>query len=51
MTTQVVASAFRDEKLYTVVLDTTGMFGEAGPVSVLSGQIRVPAEFVNVKID
>ena len=50
-TTQVVASAFRDEKLYTVTVDETGRFDEAGPVSVLSGDLRIPPEFPKLKVD
>lgn len=43
-TTQVVASAFRDPLLYTVVEDTSGEFPAAGPVQVLRGNFRFPSK-------
>lgn len=36
------ASAFRDDKLYTVIEDDTGTFSRAGPREVLSGTVRDP---------
>jgi hypothetical protein len=48
-TTQVVASAFRDAKLYTVMRDDSGAFEDAGPVHVLRGNFRLPND--GLKID
>ena len=45
-TTQVTASAFRDEKLYTVREDDSGEFPEAGPYEVLRGTFSFPAGYV-----
>ena len=50
-TTQVIASAFRDEKLYTVHEDVSGTYPEAGPDGVLSGDFHFPADFVGLKTD
>jgi len=50
-TTQVVASAFRDEKLYTVKEDTSGEFPDTGPVRVLRGEFQFPMDFAGLKID
>ena len=50
-TTQVVASAFRDEKLYTVKEDSSGRFLDRGPVRVLKGDFRFPLDFEGLKID
>lgn len=45
-TTQVVASAFRDPNLYTVVVDDTGAYPPQGPVQVLSGKFSIPDGYV-----
>ena len=50
-TTQVVASAFRDEKLYTVHEDLSGDYPNAGPDGVLSAEFHFPADFVPLKTD
>ena len=50
-TTQVIASAFRDEKLYTVHEDTSGDYPDAGPGVVLSADFHFPADFVPLKAD
>jgi len=50
-TTQVVASAFRNEKLYTVIEDDSGEFADAGPVRVLRGEFLFPVEYTGLKID
>ena len=50
-TTQVIASAFRDEKLYTVHEDVSGVYPEAGPDDVLSADFHFPADFVPLKTD
>lgn len=50
-TTQVVASAFREAKLYTVKRDDSGTFEDTGPVRVLRGDFRLPASFKGLKID
>lgn len=50
-TTQVVASAFRDEKLYTVKKDLSGTFVDVGPVRVLRGDFRMPIAFDGLTID
>ncbi len=50
-TTQVVASAFRDAKLYTVTRDDSGTFEDAGPVRVLRGDFRLPISFDGLKVD
>lgn len=50
-TTQVRASAFRDEKLYTVRDDTSGEFPEAGPVQVLRGRFSFPVGFAGHHLD
>jgi hypothetical protein len=36
-----MASAFRSEKLYTVILDESGRFGVEGPRAVVDGEVRV----------
>lgn len=36
-----MASAFRNEKLYTVILDESGRFPVEGPRMVVDGQVRV----------
>lgn len=41
-TTQVTASAFRDSKLYTVHLDTSGEFPAEGPRGVLRAMFELP---------
>ena len=43
-TTGVIASAFRDAKLYTVHLDTSGEFADEGPRRVLRATFEVPAD-------
>jgi hypothetical protein len=50
-TTQVIASAFRNEKLYSVKEDHSGAFEDAGPVRVLRGDFRMPVRFEGLKID
>ncbi len=45
-TTQVVASAFRDEKLYTVQQDDSGDFPDTGPMRVLRGDFSFPEGYV-----
>ena len=45
-TQQVAASAFRDEKLYTVREDDSGEFPEAGPYEVLRGTFSFPDGYV-----
>ncbi|WP_299640053.1 hypothetical protein [Devosia sp.] len=45
-TTQVVASAFRDEKLYAVKEESDSEFEDAGPVRVLRADFRVPDNYV-----
>lgn len=50
-TTQVVASAFRNEKLYTVRQDDSGTFEDSGPVRVLSGEFLFPLDYEGLKID
>jgi hypothetical protein len=45
-TTQVSASAFRDEKLYHVAEDDSGAFPERGPRAVLRAMFEVPENFV-----
>lgn len=50
-TTQEVASAFRDEKLYTVHEDDSGAFPEAGPNGVLSANFHFPVDFLPLKTD
>jgi len=50
-TTQVVASAFRNEKLYTVRQDDSGAFEDSGPVRVLSGEFLFPLDYEGLKID
>ena len=42
-TTQVVASAFRDELLYSVILDSSGRFAAEGPIQVLHGDFIRPS--------
>jgi hypothetical protein len=42
VTTQVQASGFKRENLYSVVLDTSREFAEDGPVCVLSGTFTFP---------
>ena len=49
VTKQVQASAFRNENLYSVVLDTTNRFPNAGPVRVLSGNFSFPDDLVVLK--
>jgi len=44
-TTQVIASAFRDPKLYTVLDDTSGEFSKDGPRAVLRGVFEVPDNY------
>jgi hypothetical protein len=50
-TTQVVASAFRNEKLYTVKEDGSGAFEDSGPVRVLRGEFAFPLDYDGLKID
>jgi len=50
-TTQVTASAFMDERLYTVVEDDTGTFPDTGPVRVLVGNFSMPEDFVPNRAD
>jgi hypothetical protein len=50
-TTQVRASAFRDEKLYTVREDDSGEFPAAGPVQVLRANFRFPEDYVGHHLD
>jgi hypothetical protein len=50
-TTQVTASAFRDEKLYAVRDDTSGAFPAAGPVQVLAGNFSFPDAYVAPHMD
>jgi len=50
-TTQVVASAFRNEKLYTVVEDQSGAFDDSGPVRVLRGEFMFPMDYAGLKVD
>jgi hypothetical protein len=50
-TTQVRASAFRDEKLYTVRDDHSGEFPAAGPVQVLRAHFTFPENFVGHHLD
>jgi hypothetical protein len=50
-TTQVVASAFRNEKLYTVVEDDSGVFDDSGPVRVLRGEFLFPVDYAGLKVD
>ena len=50
-TTQVVASAFRNEKLYTVHQDDSGEFPDIGPVRVLRGTFSFPEGFVVTPAD
>jgi hypothetical protein len=45
-TTQIFASAFRDEKLYHVVEDTSGEFPADGPRTVLRANFHVPEGYV-----
>jgi hypothetical protein len=45
-TTQVSASAFRDERLYHVVEDDSGTFPESGPRAILRAQFKIPENFV-----
>lgn len=50
-TTQVVASAFRNEKLYTVIEDDSGTFDDTGPVRVLRGAFVFPPDYQGLKVD
>lgn len=50
-TTQVVASAFRNEKLYTVIEDDSGTFDDAGPVRVIRGEFVFPMDYESLKVD
>lgn len=50
-TTQVDASAFRNEKLYTVRQDDSGEFDDAGPMGVLRGEFMFPMDYDGLKID
>ena len=50
-TTQVVASAFRNEKLYTVVEDDSGAFDDSGPVRVVRGEFAFPMDYDGLKVD
>jgi hypothetical protein len=50
-TTQVVASAFRDDKLYTVVEDHSGVYPAAGQIGLVRGSFHFPEEFVPLKAD
>ena len=50
-TTQVVASAFRNELLYTVKQDDSGAFEDSGPVRVLRGEFVFPMAYDGLKID
>ncbi len=45
-----MASAFRSEKLYTVVRDETGRFSEDGPRQVVDGTVRIDT-ILPVQID
>lgn len=44
-TTMVIASAFRDDKLYTVIEDVSGRFSAVGPARVLMGTFHFPPEY------
>jgi len=47
----VVASAFRNEKLYTVKQDDSGTFDDTGPVRVVHGEFVFPMEYDGLKVD
>ena len=44
-TTLVIASAFRDEKLYTVIEDVSGSYSAIGPTRVLTGTFHFPPDY------
>ena len=50
-TTQVTASAFRDEKLYTVREDHSGQYADEGPVRVLRADFEFPLGFLGIHQD
>ena len=50
-TTQVIASAFRDDKLYTVLDEHSRTFAPDGPIGVLDADFHFPVDFVPLKAD
>ena len=51
MTIQVEASAFKDQTLYTVLLEAHPVYPEDGPDGVLEANFRKPPDFVPMRPD